>query len=68
MQFRVHRRRQAPTVIIVALIDVLIVLLIFLMVTTTFNQRDAVTNPMSAVPSTLAIADHVAPPSEDRNT
>jgi biopolymer transport protein ExbD len=39
MQFRVHRRRQAPTVIIVALIDVLIVLLIFLMVTTTFKQQ-----------------------------
>jgi biopolymer transport protein ExbD len=39
MQFRVHRRRQAPTVIIVALIDVLIVLLIFLMVTSTFKQQ-----------------------------
>jgi len=39
MQFRAHRRRQAPTVIIVALIDVLIVLLIFLMVTSTFKQQ-----------------------------
>jgi biopolymer transport protein ExbD len=41
MQFRAHKRRQAPTVIIVALIDVLIVLLIFLMVTTTFKQQPA---------------------------
>jgi len=41
MQFRAHRRRHAPTVIIVALIDVLIVLLIFLMVTTTFKQQPA---------------------------
>ena len=39
MQFRAHKRRQSPTVIIVALIDVLIVLLIFLMVTTTFNHQ-----------------------------
>jgi len=39
MQFRIHKRRQAPAVIIVALIDVLIVLLIFLMVTTTFRQQ-----------------------------
>lgn len=41
MQFRVHKRRQTPAVIIVALIDVLIVLLIFLMVTTTFKQQPA---------------------------
>lgn len=41
MQFLVHKRRQAPTVIIVALIDVLIVLLIFLLVTTTFKQQPA---------------------------
>ena len=39
MHFHVRKRRQAPTVIIVALIDVLIVLLIFLMVTTTFKQQ-----------------------------
>jgi len=39
MRFFVHKRRQAPTIIIVALIDVLIVLLIFLMVTTTFRQQ-----------------------------
>ena len=41
MQFLVHKRRQTPSVIIVALIDVLIVLLIFLMVTTTFKQQPA---------------------------
>jgi biopolymer transport protein ExbD len=41
MQFLAHKRRHAPTVIIVALIDVLIVLLIFLMVTTTFKQQPA---------------------------
>lgn len=39
MRFYVHKRRQTPTIIIVALIDVLIVLLIFLMVTTTFKQQ-----------------------------
>src|SRR5438105_10240612 len=41
MRFSVHKRRQAPAVIIVALIDILIVLLIFLMVTTTFKQQPA---------------------------
>jgi biopolymer transport protein ExbD len=39
MNFSIRKRRQTPTVIIVALIDVLIVLLIFLMVTTTFKQQ-----------------------------
>lgn len=41
MHFHVRKRRQAPAVIIVALIDVLIVMLIFLMVTTTFKQQPA---------------------------
>lgn len=41
MQFLVHKRRQTPAVIIVALIDVLIVLLIFLLATTTFKQQPA---------------------------
>ncbi len=41
MHFIVHKRRQTPTIIIVALVDVLIVLLIFLMVTTTFKQQSA---------------------------
>jgi len=39
MRFLVRKRRTAPAVIIVALIDVLIVLLIFLMVTSTFKQQ-----------------------------
>jgi biopolymer transport protein ExbD len=42
MQFTVRKRRQAPAVIIISLIDVLIVVLIFLMVTTTFKQQNAV--------------------------
>ncbi len=42
MRFHVRKRRQAPAVIIVALIDVLIVLLIFLMVTTSFKQQHVV--------------------------
>jgi biopolymer transport protein ExbD len=41
MRFLVHKRRTAPAVIIVALIDVLIVLVIFLLVTTTFKQQTA---------------------------
>src|SRR5262245_36310639 len=41
MRFHIHNRRQAPAIIIVALIDILIVLLIFLMVTTTFKQQPA---------------------------
>jgi len=39
MQFTTRKRRQAPSVIIVSLIDVLIVVLIFLIVTTTFKQQ-----------------------------
>lgn len=39
MYFPVRKRRNTPTVIIVALVDVLVVLLIFLMVTTTFKQQ-----------------------------
>jgi len=42
MQFVTSKRRTAPTVIIVSLIDVLIVVLIFLMVTTTFKQQPAI--------------------------
>ncbi len=41
MRFILHKRRTAPAVIIVALIDVLIVLVIFLLVTTTFRQQPA---------------------------
>jgi len=39
MRFFVRKRKQTPTVIIIALIDVLIVMLIFLMTTTTFKQH-----------------------------
>ena len=42
MKFYVRKRKQAPAVIIVALIDILIVLVIFLMVTTTFKQQSAI--------------------------
>jgi biopolymer transport protein ExbD len=42
MRFTSGRRRPAPAIIIVSLIDILIVLLIFLMVTTTFRQQPAV--------------------------
>jgi biopolymer transport protein ExbD len=41
MRFPIRKRRQAPAVIIVALIDVLIVMLIFLLVTTSFRQQPA---------------------------
>jgi biopolymer transport protein ExbD len=40
MRFLVRKRRSAPAVIIVALIDVLIVLVIFLLVTATFKQKE----------------------------
>src|SRR5262245_2117893 len=40
MRFTSHKRRRAPSVIIVSLIDVLLVVLIFLMVTTTFKQKE----------------------------
>lgn len=42
MQFTSRKRRQAPAIIIVSLIDVLIVVLIFMMVTTTFKNQPAV--------------------------
>lgn len=41
MRFTTHKRRQAPAVIIISLIDILIVLLIFMMVTTSFKQTPA---------------------------
>ncbi len=41
MKFLIHKRRTAPAIIVVALIDVLIVLVIFLLVTTTFKQPPA---------------------------
>jgi biopolymer transport protein ExbD len=39
MKFQIRKRRAAPAIIIVALIDVLIVLVIFLLVTMTFKQQ-----------------------------
>jgi biopolymer transport protein ExbD len=39
MQFRANKKRSAPSVIIVSLIDVLMVVLIFLVITTTFKER-----------------------------
>ena len=39
MNFRTEKKRRAPSVIIVSLIDVLMVVLIFLVVSTTFKQR-----------------------------
>jgi biopolymer transport protein ExbD len=41
MRFGKNKRKAAPSVIIVSLIDVLIVVLIFLMVTTHFKSQDA---------------------------
>ncbi len=41
MKFITRKRRTAPTIIIISLIDILIVLLIFLMVSTTFKQQPA---------------------------
>jgi len=39
VNFSSHKRRRAPSVIIVSLIDVLLVVMIFLMVTTTFKAE-----------------------------
>ena len=41
MRFTSHKHRQAPSVIIVSLIDVLLVVLIYLVVTTTTKQQPA---------------------------
>ncbi len=41
MQFSNYKRRRAPSVIIVSLIDVLLVVLIFLMATTAFKKEQA---------------------------
>ena len=42
MRFQPRRRRAAPAIIIISLIDVLIVLLVFLMVTTNFKNTPSV--------------------------
>jgi len=59
MRFLVRKRRNAPTVIIVALVDVLIVLLIFLMVTTTFRQQP--TLKLQLPESSAALKEGVTP-------
>jgi biopolymer transport protein ExbD len=41
MNFSAHKRRRAPSIIIVSLIDVLLVVLIFLMATTAFKDVPA---------------------------
>ena len=41
MNFSTYKRRRAPSIIIVSLIDVLLVVLIFLMVTTAFKDTPA---------------------------
>ena len=43
MKFYPRRRRSAPSIIIISLIDVLIVMLTFLMVTTTYRNQPSVT-------------------------
>jgi biopolymer transport protein ExbD len=50
MHFTTRKKRQAPAVIIISMIDILIVLLIFLMVTTSFKQVPAlkITLPQSS--------------------
>lgn len=64
MRFTQGRRRAAPSVIIVSLIDVLLVVLIFLMVSTTFRQTPSVklalpeakhTDPAGVSPDKLVI-------------
>lgn len=57
MQFSGRKKRRAPTVIIVSLIDVLLVVLIFLMVSTTFKREQpalklALPEAQSAKPGT----------------
>ena len=42
MSFYPRRKRNAPTIIIISLIDVLIVMLVFLLVTSTFRNQPAV--------------------------
>jgi biopolymer transport protein ExbD len=68
MQFTPHKRRRAPSVIIVSLIDVLLVVLIFLMVSTTFKNaqaslkltlpesKQAKTGPTESKPFTVSIS------------
>ena len=62
MRFLVHKRRTAPAVIIVALIDVLIVLVIFLLVTTTFKQQPSLKLNLPTSTSALKSGANEDPP------
>ncbi len=62
MKFLVHKRRTAPAVIIVALIDVLIVLLIFLICTTTFKQQPALRLALPESTTALKSGANESPP------
>jgi len=62
MQFRVNKKRAAPSVIIVSLIDVLMVVLIFLVVTTTFKER------IPALDMTLPTSKHAGISSTESKT
>ena len=62
MRFHIHKRRTAPAVIIVALIDVLIVLVIFLLVTTTFKQQPALKLALPTSTSALKSGANDDPP------
>jgi biopolymer transport protein ExbD len=42
MKFYTRKRRQAPGIIIISLIDVLIVMVVFLLVTTTFKNQPSI--------------------------
>src|ERR1700679_3737502 len=62
MRYLSHKRRTAPAVIIVALIDVLIVLVIFLLVTTTFKQQPALKLALPSSTSALKSGANENPP------
>jgi biopolymer transport protein ExbD len=62
MRFLIRKRRTAPAVIIVALIDVLIVLVIFLLVTTTFKQVPSLKLELPSSTQTLRPGANENPP------
>ena len=61
MQFTTRKRRHAPAIIIVSLIDVLIVVLIFMMVTTTFKNQPSIKLTLPESRQSKAGADQKAP-------
>jgi biopolymer transport protein ExbD len=62
MRFLIRKRRAAPAVIIVALIDVLIVLVIFLLATMTFKQQPLVRLALPESSSGLKSGQNENPP------